>query len=110
MKTFIKLVAFSFLLASCSSQKTMPEKTVQEYQQKGYTLGTIASKSTGDCPWVITVSDSNVQYDPINIDETKFATLKTKKTAFFFKFLPLRQMNRCDNTAPIQLTEVVTDQ
>jgi len=107
MKTFIKLFAFIFLLTSCSSKKTISEETIQEYQQKGYTFGTIEAKSTGDCPWVITVNGSDLQYDPVNIDNEKFSKLKTKKTPFFFQFLRLRQQNRCNNISPIRLTEVV---
>lgn len=106
MKILIKLFAFTLLLNSCSGQKTISEKTIQEYQQKGYTLGTLASKKASDCTWVITVNGSKEQYDPINIDDKKFADLKTKKSGFFFKFQRLRMKNRCDNILPIKLLEI----
>jgi hypothetical protein len=80
---------------------------MEEYQQKGYTLGTLESKKTGDCSWVIVVKDSNLQFDPVNIDEDKFVALKATKAPFFFKFLRLRRQNRCEGVSPIQLTEIV---
>jgi hypothetical protein len=107
MKLILRLFILAFLLTSCSSQKSISEKTLEEYKQKGYTLGTLSSQDKGSCPWVITVTDSNVKYDPINIDEAKFASLKEGKSSVFFKFLPLRRQNRCDGIAPIQLVEVV---
>ena len=112
MKLIIKLIIFTFLFNACGSQKTVPEKpisnkTMEEYKAKGYTLGKLRTKKVGDCSYVIRVDGSDLEYDPVNIDDEKFSYLTSKKTSFFFKFLPLRRQNRCDNVSPIQLTEVV---
>ena len=117
MKTYINLFLLTFLLASCSSQKTTSEKStsknsfsekaIQEYKQQGYTLGTIKPNDTGECRWVIQFEGSNELYDPVNIDDEKFASLKTQKTSIFFKFLRLRRQNRCEGISPIQLTETI---
>lgn len=115
MKLILRLIIIGFLFSSCNTQKTISKDsntisktTMEDYKTKGYTLGTlIESKTTGDCRWVIRVQGSSLQYDPINIEAEKFAYLTQKKGDIVFKFLPLRQMNRCPDISPIQLTEVI---
>lgn len=80
---------------------------MEDYKSKGYTLGTIVESRSNDCRWIIRVKESNLQYDPVNIDDEKFIGLTEKKGNIIFKFLPLRQMNRCPDVSPIQLTEVL---
>ena len=108
MQTVLKPIPFVllFLIMSCNSSKSTTKKTVAEYQKEGYTIGTIVPKDSGNCGWVISDSE-NVKYDPTNIKEEKFSRFSTKEMKIYFKFLPLKQRNRCEDTSPIVLTDVI---
>jgi|TARA_B110000908_G_scaffold99590_1_gene117612 hypothetical protein len=107
---YIKPIALIFFLVllrvSCDITKLTANKTVVTYQKEGYLLGTIIPKDTGNCGWIITDSKNNT-YDPINITDQKFLSFSLKKETIYFKFLPLRMKNRCKNTSPIALVEVI---
>ena len=107
---YIKPIALIFFLVllrvSCDITKLTVNKTVVTYQKEGYLLGTIIPKDTGNCGWIITDSKNNT-YDPINITDQKFLSFSLKKETIYFKFLPLRMKNRCKNTSPIALVEVI---
>ena len=98
----LKLIALTFfivlLMISCESTKLTTNKTAVTYQKEGYLLGSIVPKDTGNCGWIITDSKNNT-YDPVNIED--------EKETIYFKFLPLRMKNRCENTSPIALIEVI---
>ena len=52
--------------------------------------------------------DNNKNF--VNIKEKnyeKFVQFSLTKESIYFKFLPLRMKNRCENTSPIALTEVI---
>jgi hypothetical protein len=83
------------------------KKSTEEYQKEGYTVGIIEPFNSGDCAARITIKELDIQYDPINIQDEKFAEFASKKTEIYFKFLPLRMKNRCDNVSPISLIEVI---
>lgn len=106
----LKLIALTFFIVlltnSCESTKLTTNKTAVTYQKEGYLLGTIVPKDTGNCGWVITDSKNNT-YDPVNIEDENFLSFSLKKETIYFKFLPLKMKNRCENTSPIALIEVV---
>ncbi len=106
-----KIIPLSFflilLIGSCNSSKLRVNKTSDAFQTEGYTVGIIVPKVTGNCGWVITVSD-NIRYDPINIEEEKFFSFSFQKDTIYFKFLPLRIQNRCKNISPIKLLDVIS--
>ncbi|MFY0630284.1 MAG: hypothetical protein JXR05_07870 [Flavobacteriaceae bacterium] len=110
MKYFLKPFAFVLLLLtlSCNSSKSTTDKTAAEYEKEGYIVGTISPKGNGNCGWIIYDGERNLKYDPVNIEDEKFVGFSLKEQKVYFKFLPLRQKNRCENTAPIRLTEVAT--
>ena len=95
------------LMISCNSTKSTTNKATLEYKKAGYYLGTIVPKDTGNCGWIITDSNNN-NYDPINIKDEKFLSFSLKKETIYFKFLPLRMKNRCKNTSPISLIEIIS--
>lgn len=107
MKFFLRLLLIVFAFSSCKSQKSTVKKSIEEYQKEGYTLGTINPEGKENCTVVITFRDLDVKYDPVNINDEKFAKFKNKKTDIYFKFLPLRRMNRCEGVSPISLIEVI---
>ena len=100
------LILISFTIISCVNSKSSLYKTISKYQKEGYSTGTITPKSKGNCGWIITDSKNN-SYDPINIEEEKFIQFSLKKENIYFKFLPLRMKNRCKNTSPISLVEII---
>ncbi len=104
IKPIVLIIAL--LMISCKSTKSSTNKEALEYQKKGYSLGTIEPKDTGICGWIITDSN-NINYDPINIKDEEFISFSLKKEIIYFKFLPLRMKNRCKNTSPIALVEVI---
>ena len=89
MKKFIKLsfLLFATFIISCKSTEQMSEKVMEEYKQKGYHIGVIEPKSNGNCQYSITIQGSNEQFDPVNIEDPKFAQILSKKTIILFKFL-----------------------
>jgi hypothetical protein len=107
MKFIYKLFLVILVCTACNSQKTISEKTIKKYKKKGYILGTLESSKNDECSYVIRIEGSDVLYDPVNIEEEQFSFLLSKETDFFFKFLPLRMKNRCNNISPIQLTEIL---
>ena len=107
MKLFLRIFVLVFTVSACNSQKSTIKKTAEEYKKEGYTFGVIEPYASGDCTARITMKELGIQYDPINIQEEKFATFRSKKTEIYFKFLPLRMKNRCDNVSPISLIEVI---
>ena len=105
LKYIFLLVCFSSILA-CGSSKLNSKNTLTHYLEKGYTLGIIERKDSGNCGWRISVSE-NIIYDPINIEEENFIAFSLKKETILFKYLPLRMKNRCENRVPIQLVEII---
>ena len=108
MRTILKPITFILLLIimSCNSSKSTTKKTAIDYEKEGYTIGTIVPMDSGNCSWVISDTE-NVKYDPTNIKEEKFSRFSTKEMKIYFKFLPLKQRNRCKDTSPIVLTDVI---
>ncbi len=105
LKYIFLLVCLSSILA-CGSSKLNSKNTLNHYLEIGYTLGIIERKDSGNCRWMITISE-NIIYDPINIEEEKFIPFSLKKKTILFKYLPLRMKNRCENRVPIQLVEII---
>lgn len=110
MKYFLRFLALILLsiTLSCNSSKSTANKTADEYKKEGYIVGTISPKGNGNCGWIIYDAQRNQKYDPINIEDEKFARFSLKEEKIYFKFLPLRQKNRCENTSPIQLIDIVS--
>jgi len=105
LKYIFPLVFLSSILA-CSSSKLNSKNSLAHSLEKGYTLGIIEPKDSGNCGWMISVSE-NIIYDPINIEEENFIAFSLKKETILFKYLPLRMKNRRENRVPIQLVEII---
>jgi hypothetical protein len=101
------ITSILLIITSCSSSKSSLKINLIDTEKEGYTLGIIEPKGGGNCGWMI--SDiANKKYDPINIEHEKFLRFSLKKEKIYFKFLPLRMKNRCENISPIQLIEIVS--
>lgn len=118
MNLILKLSAVLFftIATSCDSAKsTVQEKetntnAVKEMDTKlvneGYVAGTVKYLEKSECSYILVDEKLDLKYDPINIDEEKFASFKTDDRKVYFKFLPLRRMNRCNEASPIQLIDI----
>ena len=100
------LILILITIISCVNSKSSLHKITSKYQKEGYSSGTIIPKNKGNCGWVI-IDSKNNSYDPVNIEEEMFIQFSLKKETIYFKFLPLRMKNRCKNTSPISLVEVI---
>lgn len=109
------LVLCSFAL-SCNTTKTSVEannaqqtetKTMNiDYTKVGYSIGTITYHKNSKCAYIITDEKSGVKFDPINIDKEVFENFKIDNTKVYFKYRPLRMMNRCTEAQPIELEDI----
>jgi len=102
------------VLFSCNStNKSVSDSSEKESKletskmtEAGFLAGEISfSKKEGDCPITIKVEGKNGVYylDPINLSED----FKKEGEKVWFKFGPLRRMNRCEKASPISIIEVI---
>jgi hypothetical protein len=119
MNLMLKLFTFIFLLisTSCDSTRTAVEQTEPtvnntkemdtKYANDGYASGVIDyDEKRSKCSFIIIDDKSKLKYDPININEDKFASLRGNGTKIYFKFHALRMMNRCDDAQPIEIEDI----
>jgi hypothetical protein len=109
------------LFASCNSSK----KTVQETNgntmtseqsndkamdaqmlNDGFHIGKIKELKNSKCDYIIIDETTHVQLDPINFSEDDYKAYKKDAQKIYFKYRPLRMMNRCTDANPIQLTSI----
>ena len=112
--TMIKLAALLLLslALSCNSTKSNIETTTEtkvvqtDFEKEGYSVGIIQYNKDSSCEYIIINEISNSKFDPINIDEEKFAVFKENDSKIYFKYESLRRMNRCSEAAPIKLIDI----
>jgi len=109
----ISFLLFAILLFSCNStnnsvsntSKNKAQTDAKNMTEEGFIKGTIVtSKIEGDCPIVIKIEGENGSYylDPINLEDN----FKKEGKKIWFKFGPLRRMNRCEKANPISIIEI----
>jgi len=109
----VSILLLSIFLFSCNStnnsvSNTSENKTqidVKKMTEDGFIKGTIVtSKVEGDCPITIQVEGKDGPYflDPMDLEDN----FKTNGEKVWFKFGPLRRMNRCDKASPISIIEI----
>jgi len=117
MNLILKLSTVLFLMisSSCDSAKTAateesseksPEVMDTKMVQDGYIAGTVKYLKNSECSYILVDEKLQTQYDPINIDEAKFASFKSDASKVYFKFTSLRRMNRCPEARPIQIIDI----
>lgn len=120
------VLLFSLLLQSCHSTKKEVESlqtskerdTLSKLKQsmssliedklieEGYDIGLVKYVENSDCPFIIYSENTEVQFDPINFDSPEFTTFKSNDLKVYFKYRPLRRMNRCNEASPIELVSI----
>ena len=119
MNLLIKFSAVLFLsmATSCDSMKTTTTSnkgedinTINDMKSQliadGYVAGTIKYQSESKCPYVIIDDSTQLKYDPINLDEEKYMRFKKDAEKVYFKYRPLRMMNRCNEAQPVELEDL----
>lgn len=72
----------------------------------GYSKGTIAYLKDSKCSYIIIDEKTGVKFDPINIDSKQFSAFKKDTEKIYYKYRPLRMMNRCNEAQPIELESI----
>lgn len=112
----IYIALFVFTISGCNSIKERPIQNPKGSIKKnkttklipeGFTAGVIQeSTKKGDCLFTILVTskgEESLYFDPINLDEA----YKKNGLAVFFKYRPLRMMNRCQRANPVEIQEIL---
>jgi hypothetical protein len=82
-------------------------KVLEERMKKeGYEIGIVKYLENSDCSYVILNDTTQKKLDAINFDSNEFSEFKENGLRIFFKYKPLRMMNRCTEAAPIVLISV----
>lgn len=118
MAIFYKLSLLSALLLStgCDTVKSSTDtktstdsETMEKAQNRipeGYALGTVIYQKDSECSYIIVDEKTGVKYDPVNMDDDTYSGFKVDATKIYYKFRPLRRMNRCNEASPIELESI----
>jgi hypothetical protein len=72
----------------------------------GFQIGEIKHLKDSECEYVIIDKATNAKFDPINITEAVFKDFKKDTLKIYYKYRPLRRMNRCPDANPVELIEI----
>ena len=97
-----------------STKSVAPEtddsNTMETYdksmQEEGYSKGYVKKTDNTKCQFVIVNEKTNTAFDPINFEEDAFRIFKLDDEKIYYKFLPLRMPNRCNEAQPISLVDI----
>jgi len=119
----IKIFTASLLLVltSCNSSKDVRQETNnnamnnEEVDHKamdtqmindGFKLGEIKHLKNSECTYIIIDENSKAKFDPINISEETYKSIRNDGEKVYYKYRPLRRMNRCPEANPISLIDI----
>ena len=104
------------LFTSCNSSKEVTSDTVNnEAEAKimdsqlindGFHLGEIQYLKDSECSYIIIDQATKAKFDPINISEESYKSVRNDGEKVYYKYRPLRRMNRCPEANPIELLEI----
>lgn len=78
----------------------------KQMKHDGFDIGHVKYQPESNCDYIIINKDTHVKLDPINIGDKSFIFLKNDITSVYYKYRPLRRMNRCPEAIPILLVTV----
>lgn len=73
---------------------------------EGFHIGEIQHLKNSKCTYIIIDQTTKMKFDPINIEDEAYRLFRNDTQKIYYKFRPLRMMNRCTEAQPIQLTEI----
>lgn len=110
----IVLMALPFVF-SCNSSKKVPEEPSittetkemnKELISEGYAIGMVKHIKNSECDYIIVDEKTSVEFDPINFKEDAFKSMKIDNQKVYYKYHPLRMMNRCGSYQPVKILEI----
>ena len=78
----------------------------KQMKHDGFDIGHVKYQPESNCDYIIINKDTRVKLDPINIGDKSFISLKNDIQSIYYKYRPLRRMNRCPEAIPILLVTV----
>ena len=78
----------------------------KQMKHDGFDIGHVKYQPESNCDYIIINKDTHVKLDPINIGDKSFIFLKNDIKSIYYKYRPLRRMNRCPEAIPILLVTV----
>lgn len=72
----------------------------------GFKLGEIKHLKDSECTYIIIDQNSKAKFDPINILEETYKSIRNDGEKVYYKYRPLRRMNRCTEANPISLIDI----
>jgi len=121
MLTKIFTASLIILFTSCSSSKNtkqeaenntmnneQSENKIMDAQiiNEGFHLGEIQHLKNSKCEYIIIDLATKAKFDPINISEKTYEAFRKDTQKIYYKYRPLRMMNRCPDANPISLIEI----
>lgn len=88
--------------AEQSDSKVMDTQMLND----GFQLGQIQQLKNSECKYVIIDKTTNAKFDPVNISEEVFKDFQKDTLKIYYKYRPLRRMNRCTDANPVELIEI----
>lgn len=85
-----------------SDYKTMDAEMINN----GFKIGEIKYLKDKECAYIIIDEASNAKFDPVNISDELYQSYKQDNQKIYFKYRPLRMMNRCTEANPISLIDI----
>jgi PBP1b-binding outer membrane lipoprotein LpoB len=118
----IKIFTASFIIlfASCNTSKdtskqvkndamnneaelnTMKNKMIND----GFHLGEIKHLKESECSYIIIDQETEAKFDPINITDALYKAIRNDGEKVYYKYRPLRRMNRCTEANPIEIIDI----
>ena len=89
--------------ATSANSKYIKEILLKE----GYEPGTVKVLKDSKCTFVIVNEKTNVNLDPVNFNISDFEEFRMNDLKVYFKYKPLRMMNRCTEASPVELISIV---
>lgn len=107
----LTLLVLMFFTSCDSSRKVINDEDASKekdetYVSKGFSMGTIKYIANSKCNWIIIEEKTKVKLDPINIGDTNFKTFLINDSDIYFKYRPLRRMNRCNDALPVEVVDI----
>lgn len=85
-----------------SDYKAMDAKMLTD----GFEIGEIKHLKNSECEYVIIDQATKSKFDPVNISEEVFKDFQKDTLKIYYKYHPLRMMNRCSEANPVELIEI----
>ena len=95
-----------------TSKDTLNKKVLKtqfndkQMKHDGFDIGHVKYQPESNCDYIIINKDTRVKLDPINIGDKSFISLKNDIQSIYYKYRPLRRMNRCPEATPILLVTI----